>query len=105
VIQGKNLDTLCQQWYKIHSATGDFMRNSKLLLDKNIVFRTINLPELPHKKSHFLIGPRSTGKSTAIGEQLSNKAVIVNLLRSPVQSTLVEISQAQGRCHRKILFL
>ena len=66
------------------------MGNSQVVPQKGIVPRTINLQELLSKKSHFLFGPRSTGKSTAIGQQLGKKAVIVNLLRSAVQSTLLK---------------
>lgn len=66
------------------------MEKSQVAPQKINVPRTINLLELLGKKSHFLFGPRSTGKSTAIGQQLGKKAVIVNLLRSSVQSTLLK---------------
>ena len=66
------------------------MEKSQVAPQKRNVPRTINLLELLGKKSHFLFGPRSTGKSTAIGQQLGKKAVIVNLLRSAVQSTLLK---------------
>ncbi|MEK6733841.1 MAG: ATP-binding protein [Pseudomonadota bacterium] len=44
--------------------------------------RILSLPELLAKKSFFLIGPRATGKSYLIREQLTNKALIINLLNS-----------------------
>ena len=53
--------------------------------------RLINLPELLKKKSHFLFGPRSVGKSTLIAASLENALIFDlldeetyrNLLRSP----------------------
>lgn len=46
--------------------------------------RKLNLPELLGKKSFFLLGPRSTGKSTLIHQQLHKKAQIVDLLESDI---------------------
>jgi len=43
--------------------------------------RTLNLPELLKKNSYFLFGPRGTGKSHLIREQLKNISYI-NLLKS-----------------------
>ena len=43
--------------------------------------RILNLPELLEKKSFFLFGPRSTGKTYLIKEQLREKAIILNLLK------------------------
>ena len=42
--------------------------------------RTLNLQKLLDKKSFFLFGPRSTGKSTLIKEQLSGSAQLIDLL-------------------------
>ena len=42
--------------------------------------RILNLPKLLDKKSFFLFGPRSTGKSTLIREQLSAGAQLIDLL-------------------------
>lgn len=42
--------------------------------------RVLNLPELIKKKSFFLLGPRSTGKTTLIKTQLSNRSCYINLL-------------------------
>ncbi len=42
--------------------------------------RILNLPHLLKQKSFFLFGPRSTGKTTLIKEQLKEKALYVNLL-------------------------
>lgn len=66
------------------------MKKTQVAPQKKNIPRTINLLELLEKKSHFLFGPRSTGKSTAINQQLGQKAVVVNLLRSSVQSTLLK---------------
>jgi predicted AAA+ superfamily ATPase len=66
------------------------MNKSQVPLQKQKIPRSINLLNLLSKKSHFLFGPRSTGKSTAIGQQLGDKAVIVNLLRSSLLSTLIK---------------
>jgi len=44
--------------------------------------RHLNLPELLAKKSVFLFGPRATGKSTLIRQQLSDSARVIDLLDS-----------------------
>ncbi|SRR5579883_1771859 len=44
--------------------------------------RQLNLPQLLEKKSFFLLGPRATGKSFLVKEQLGKQAIIFNLLRS-----------------------
>ncbi len=44
--------------------------------------RKINLLDLLQKKSHFLFGPRATGKTFAISQQLKGRATVVNLLKS-----------------------
>ena len=44
--------------------------------------RNINLLALLNKKSFFLFGPRSTGKSYLIRKQLGNKALLIDLLKS-----------------------
>lgn len=44
--------------------------------------RILDLSSLLKKKSFFLLGPRATGKSFLINEQLKNQAIIINLLRS-----------------------
>ena len=44
--------------------------------------RILSLPELLAKKSFFLLGPRATGKSFLIREQLEQDALIINLLNS-----------------------
>ena len=42
--------------------------------------RTLNLPDLLSKKSFFLLGPRATGKSTLVRQQLSKSAKLIDLL-------------------------
>jgi predicted AAA+ superfamily ATPase len=44
--------------------------------------RIINLNDLVVKKSHFLFGPRGTGKSFLIRENFSKDVLIINLLKS-----------------------
>jgi predicted AAA+ superfamily ATPase len=44
--------------------------------------RSINLPELLKKKSFFLFGPRTTGKTTLIKEQLNDGLIHIDLLKS-----------------------
>ena len=51
--------------------------------------RILSLDELLKKKSFFLIGPRSTGKSYLIRQQLAKKAYIINLLDSSIYLRLV----------------
>ena len=44
--------------------------------------RILDLQILLSKKSFFLFGPRATGKSTLIRQQLSNSATVIDLLDS-----------------------
>lgn len=44
--------------------------------------RILNLKALLEKKSLFLLGPRATGKSFLVQQQLANKAIVLNLLNS-----------------------
>lgn len=46
------------------------------------VRRTLNLKNLLEKKSHFLFGPRATGKSSLIQHTLGNQALVIDLLHS-----------------------
>ena len=46
------------------------------------ITRTLNLPDLLAKKSFFLLGPRATGKTFLIHEQLGSNALVIDLLRS-----------------------
>ncbi len=52
--------------------------------------RTVNLNELLNKKSHFLFGPRATGKSTLIREQLKENSIIIDLLKTNLYLRLLE---------------
>lgn len=47
-----------------------------------ILGRTLSLPDLLSRKSFFLFGPRATGKSTLIQQQLSSSAQVIDLLDS-----------------------
>jgi len=44
--------------------------------------RSLELAKLIDKKSCFLFGPRSTGKTTLIQKELADEALVVNLLKS-----------------------
>ncbi len=44
--------------------------------------RKLNLSDLLKKKSFFLLGPRSTGKSTLIQQQLKKQSFVIDLLES-----------------------
>ena len=46
------------------------------------VARRINLPHLLQQKSFFLFGPRATGKSTCVVQQLADRAEVIDLLDS-----------------------
>lgn len=46
------------------------------------ITRYLHLPKLLAKKSFFLFGPRATGKTFLIREQLADRAFIIDLLRS-----------------------
>jgi predicted AAA+ superfamily ATPase len=46
--------------------------------------RTLDLGALAKKKSFFLLGPRATGKSFLIRDQLGGQATVIDLLRSDV---------------------
>lgn len=59
--------------------------------------RVLNLQHLMHKKSHFLFGPRATGKSSLIQHDLSNESLVIDLLHSETYMRLVENpSQIEG---------
>ncbi|HLB41603.1 MAG TPA: ATP-binding protein [Gammaproteobacteria bacterium] len=51
--------------------------------------RYLNLLQLLEKKSFFLLGPRATGKSFLINEQLREQAITFDLLRSDLYLKLV----------------
>jgi predicted AAA+ superfamily ATPase len=53
-------------------------------MNQNIlsIKRALNLLELLKKKSFFLLGPRATGKTFLIKQQLADSALIINLLDS-----------------------
>jgi len=51
--------------------------------------RILDVAKLVAERSYFLFGPRATGKSFLIKKQLSNKAVILNLLRTDLSLRLM----------------
>jgi uncharacterized protein len=57
------------------------------------VERTLDLPALVQKKSHFLLGPRQTGKTFLLRQTLPN-ARVYDLLDT---STYLALSQNPGR--------
>lgn len=54
-----------------------------------MITRTLNLLQLLTKKSHFLLGPRGTGKTFLIKQQLANSSLYINLLNSDSYLALV----------------
>lgn len=67
--------------------------------------RQLQLSQLLKKKSYFLFGPRATGKSTLIRTQLTDQALIINLLHNdyylrlsanPAElETMIQFAQSQ----------
>ena len=51
--------------------------------------RHLNLTALLARKSFFLFGPRATGKSTVIRQQLSESATVIDLLDSRMYMRLI----------------
>gem|GEM_PF-6301245 len=64
----------------LNNANAENRHFSALGMLKMGIPRTLNLQKLLDKKSFFLFGPRSTGKSTLIKEQLSGTAQLIDLL-------------------------
>src|SRR5262249_54904722 len=62
------------------------------------VRRTLDLPALLSKKSHFLLGPRQTGKTSLVRETLKG-AILFDLLDS---STYLRLSRHPGRLAEEI---
>lgn len=52
--------------------------------------RTLDIKQLIEKKSHFLFGPRATGKSSLIKQQLEDTVLIIDLLHSVTYTRLLE---------------
>lgn len=64
--------------------------------------RQLNLPELLKKKSFFLFGPRATGKSYLIRQQLEGKAQVIDLLKAEVLLPLSQNpSELEALIHQK----
>lgn len=57
-------------------------------MEIKILKRILDLSGLLEKKSHFLFGPRATGKSFLIRQQLGDHAYVIDLLNSDVYLTL-----------------
>ncbi|MDX2345724.1 MAG: AAA family ATPase, partial [Legionella sp.] len=53
------------------------------------IARTLNLKHLIDKKSHFLFGPRATGKSSLIKHNLGSQAFVIDLLHSETYMRLM----------------
>ncbi len=66
---------------KIHNRSSGFAME---------VIRILQLPELLQKKSFFLFGPRATGKSTLIRQQLQTGVTVIDLLDSRVYLQLLD---------------
>jgi predicted AAA+ superfamily ATPase len=72
-----------------------------------VFHRILNLLELLEKKSFFLFGPRSTGKTFLIHQQLKDQVIILDLLRAELflrlsenpseLETLVSGQEAKGK--------
>lgn len=58
--------------------------------------RTLQLGSLLEKKSFFLFGPRSTGKTTLLRDQLSGRALFIDLLKSQTRIRLLSRPQDLG---------
>jgi predicted AAA+ superfamily ATPase len=54
----------------------------------DILKRFLDLSKLLRKKSHFLFGPRATGKTYLIRQQLAGRASVIDLLDSDIYLTL-----------------
>lgn len=72
--------------------------------------RLLNLPNLLKKKSFFLFGPRATGKSFLVDQQLKEKALLVNLLSGDLlvrlmsrPSYLEQLIKAKPHCKLVVL--
>lgn len=52
--------------------------------------RILNIKQLLEKKSHFLFGPRATGKSSLVKHHLADQALIIDLLHSETYMRLAE---------------
>lgn len=61
--------------------------------------RIISLPTLLRQKSHFLFGPRATGKSFLIRKQLAGQALVIDLLRS---DNFLRLSENPGELEQMI---
>lgn len=59
--------------------------------------RLLDIKQLITKKSHFLFGPRATGKSSLIRHELDNQALIIDLLHTETYVRLMDNpSQLEG---------
>ncbi len=67
--------------------------------DFPIIDRILDLPSLMAKKSHFLFGPRQTGKTFLIHHTLKN-AKVYDLLDT---STYLKMSQNPGRIAQELM--
>ncbi len=82
---------------KIHGIIAENTQKSGLNMKYQ---RVINLPTALAQKSHFLFGPRATGKSSLIKAQLPSDIPVFNLLRSEL---FLELSTAPQRLEPMIM--
>jgi hypothetical protein len=76
---------------------GSFL-NQRVVLKLHLDERPLDLPGLLAKKSHFLLGPRQTGKTFLIRHNLKNVKVY-DLLDT---ATYLRISQNPGRIGQEL---
>jgi uncharacterized protein len=62
-----------------------------------VYLRILNLPNILGNKSHFLFGPRSTGKSTLIQSQLAESSVVFDLLERDTYRRLLQKPSILGQ--------
>ena len=71
--------------------------------------RFLLLPKLLAKKSFFLFGPRATGKSYLIKEQLADKALVINLLQSEYYLRLManpgQLEEIVAASHKELIVI
>jgi predicted AAA+ superfamily ATPase len=71
--------------------------------------RSLHLTELLDRSSYFLLGPRGTGKSFLIRQQLADRALVINLLHNETRLRLLtdpsELNQMIAISNKKIVVI